>query len=74
MGNFILIYFVITDIELSIDDTQICQITNNSKKIYKGIKEEGNGKLLYAQNKDYILRVMIFSCNLFLIKKHKQHL
>ena len=68
MGNIILISIVIADVELSIDDTQVCQNTNNSKTFDKGIKEEGNGKLLNVQNKDYILIVMIFSCNFFLIK------
>ena len=68
MGNIILISIVIADVELSIDDTQVCKNTNNSKKCDKGIKEEGNVKLLYVQNRDYILIVMILSCNFFLIK------
>ena len=68
MGNIILTSTVIADVELTVHDTQVCKNTNNSKKLDKGIKEQGNGKLLYVQNKDYILIVMIFLCNFFLIK------
>ena len=75
MGNIFLTSTVIADVELTIHEKQVCKNTNNSKKLDKGIKEQGNDKkLLYVQNKDYILRVMIFSCNSFLIKKHIKHL
>ena len=51
MGNIILISTVIADVELTIHDTQICKNTNQGKKLDKGIKEEGNGKLLYYKTK-----------------------
>ena len=41
MGNIILTSTVIADVELTIHDTQVCKNTNNSKKLDKGIKEQG---------------------------------
>ena len=49
MGNMILTSTVITDVGLSGHDTQFCKNMNDSKKINKGTKEQGNGKLLYVQ-------------------------
>ena len=60
---------VIADVELTSYDTQVCKNTKNSKKLDKGTKEQGNGKLLYVQT--YTLIVMIFLCNFFLIKNIK---
>ena len=49
MGNMILTPTVIADVELTSNDTKVCKNTNNSKKLDKGTKEQGNGKLLYVQ-------------------------
>ena len=49
MGNMILTSTVIADVELTSHGTQVCKNTNNSKKLDKGTKEQGNGKLLYVQ-------------------------
>ena len=49
IGNMILTSTAIADIELTIHDTQVCKNTNKSKKLAKGIKEQGNDKLLYVQ-------------------------
>ena len=62
MGNIILTSIVIADVELTIHDSQVCKNTNNSKKLDKGIKEEGNGKLvictkqrLYTDSDDILM-------------------
>ena len=49
MGNMILTSTVIADVGLTSHDTQFCKNMNNGKKIDKGTKEQGNGKLLYVQ-------------------------
>ena len=49
MGNMILTSTVIADVEITIHNTQVCKNTNKSKKLVKGIKEQGNDRFLYIQ-------------------------
>ena len=49
IGNMILISTVIADVKLAIHDTQVCKNTNKSKKLGKGIQEQGNDRFLYVQ-------------------------
>ena len=49
IGHMILISTVIADVKLAIHDTQVCKNTNKSKKLGKGIQEQGNDRFLYVQ-------------------------
>ena len=61
IGNMILTSTVLADVELAIHDTQVCKNTNKSKKLGKGIQEQGNDSFymykqtLYSDSNDILV-------------------